>query len=91
MTLTPDPVSSGVVLYKVSAGGKSCEIAASLTKLTCLLKELTAATEYTVEAKACSSASHCSEAITKESWTLPNGEFGRTDKLKYNFHDCAIT
>ncbi len=75
VTLTPDPVSSGVVLYKVSAGGKSCAIAASLMVLSCLLTELTAATEYTVEAKACASASRCSKAIAKQAWTLPNGEF----------------
>ncbi len=75
VTVTPNTVSSGVNFYQVSAGGKPCEITASMSPLSCSLTELTAATEYTVEAKACSSKSHCSEAITKHAWTLPNGEF----------------
>ncbi len=75
ITVTPNTASFGVTLYKVSGGGKPCEIAASMSPLSCSLTELTAATEYMVEAKACASASHCSKAITKESWTIPSGEF----------------
>ncbi len=90
VTLTPDPVSAGVSLYKVSADGKACEIAASMSPLSCSLTELTPATEYTVEAKACSSASHCSEAVSKLAWTLPNGEFLRTVKAKSDFHGSAL-
>ncbi len=74
VTVTPNALSTGVTLYKVSSGEKACEIAVPSNPLTCSLTELSAATEYTVDAKACSSTSHCSEAITKEAWTPPNGQ-----------------
>ncbi len=57
-------------------GGKgTCEIAVSSSPLTCSLTDLSAATEYVVVASACSSTMHCSDAITKEAWTPPNGQF----------------
>ncbi len=84
VTVTPNSVSTGVALYKVSGGKATCEIPVPSSPLTCSLTELSAATEYTVDAKACSSASHCSEAITKKAWTQPDGRFDilRTACLK---------
>ncbi len=75
ITVTPNAVSTGVTLYKVFGGKDTCEITASSSPLTCSLADLSAATEYAVNAKACSSTSHCSEAITKKTWTPPNGQF----------------
>ncbi len=87
MTVTPNVLGSGVTLYKVTGGGKSCEISASLNPLECSLTDLSPATEYTVEAKACSSAAHCSEAVTKNAWTLPNG--GLNKALAIDFIACT--
>ncbi len=75
VTVTPNAVSTGVTLYKVSGGKSNCEIVVPSSPLTCSLTELSAATEYSVDAKACSSTSHCSETITKQAWTQPDGQF----------------
>ncbi len=75
ITVTPNAVSTGVTVYNVSSGDKACEIAVPSSPLACSLTELSAATEYAVDAKACSSTTHCSETITKEAWTPPDGQF----------------
>ncbi len=74
VTIEPNSVTTGVTVYLVSTTGASCEAQASANPLMCKLSGLTAATRYTVEAKACATAAHCSEPISGEEFTRPLGE-----------------
>ncbi len=70
--ITPNAVTLGVTVYKVSTTGRACEVEASASPLECELDMLGAAREFTVEAKACASHSECSTPATTKAWTLPN-------------------
>ncbi len=74
VTVEPNTVSAGVTLYLISTAGKTCQAASTANPLMCALTKLNSATEYTVEAKACFSTTHCSEPIRKKAWTRPAGK-----------------
>ncbi len=65
--------SSGVQLYKVSGGGKSCEVLASAQNLSCELTDLSPGTQVTVQAVACLANGDCSKAKSSFGLTLPDG------------------
>ncbi len=69
ITVTPNAASTGVTIYKMSGGKTNFETPVPSSSLACSLTDLSAATEYTVDAKTCSSK------ITKAAWTPPNGQF----------------
>ncbi len=66
--------SPEVQLYKVSGGGKSCEVLASAQHLSCELTDLPPGTQVTVQAVACLANGDCSKATSTFGFTLPDGK-----------------
>ncbi len=71
--LTASPQSPGVTHYEVSGEGRSCELQASATPLSCDLRNLHSGMQLTVLAVACLANSECSSAKSASGYTLPDG------------------
>ncbi len=71
--------SSNATFFTVELkGGSTCRLDATTDPLTCKFDSLTAATGYTLEAKACltqSGSDVCSLPLIKKAWTIPTGRW----------------
>ncbi len=72
--VAPTKNPSGTI-YRASSNGRSCEVSADASPLTCLLTGLSSGTKYTVEAFACLGSVKCSSPIRIMGYTTPDGRF----------------
>ncbi len=67
------PNSSSVTTYKANTGDSSCEVAANKLPLSCMLKDLSGGSVYTVQATACLRSGDCSAPAYGHGYTVPDG------------------
>ncbi len=72
VTFTPAAHAASVSLYKASAGGYSCEVAANASPLSCTIEGLSSSTPYTVQGVACLPNGDCSSPNYGQGFTLPD-------------------
>ncbi len=75
VTFTPAVHAASVSLYKASAGGYSCEVAANASPLSCTIEGLSSSTPYTVQGVACLPSGDCSSPTYGQGFTLPDCAF----------------
>ncbi len=73
-TVVPQQPSKARFFTVELKGIETCRLVATTDPLTCKFDNLTAATEYTLEAKACRLLA-CSLPLVKKAWTIPTGKF----------------
>ncbi len=74
ITFGAAPNSSSVAVYKASINGRSCEVAADNSPLSCIINGLSSGSLYTVQAVACLPNGDCSAPAYGAGSTLPEGE-----------------
>ncbi len=73
VTITPAVESTGVAIYNVKCGSKSCDIVAGSSPLTCEFFGLDPGSQISVEAIACLASGTCSFPTTGTGYTFPEG------------------
>ncbi len=71
----PPKATLGIVRFSASAGDSSCDVSLNAAERTCLIQDLSAATEYAVQGVACDEEDVCSSPVTRSGFTLPDSEF----------------
>ncbi len=75
---TPADIS-GIVRFRASAGGSSCDVSINAADIYCLIRPLHGATRYNVEGVSCDESGICSSPVSRSGVTIPDRE------LKYYF------
>ncbi len=70
----PPTTTLGIVRFRASVGGSSCEVSLNAADLTCLIQGLSAATGYAVQGVACDENDVCSIPVISSGFTLPDRE-----------------
>ncbi len=74
---SPPSDTSGIVLYRASAEGSSCDVSANDADPSCLVFHLSGGRRYSVQGVACADNGECSRPATTDGFTLPDRKYGR--------------
>ncbi len=71
---TPPANTSGIVLFRGSAGGSTCDVSINAGDTFCLMMRLDGATRYKVEGVSCDENGLCSSPVVGSAVTYPDRE-----------------
>ncbi len=71
---TPPTTTSGIVRFRASAGGSSCDVSINAADISCLIRPLHGATRYNVEGVSCDESGLCSSPVSRSGVTIPDRE-----------------
>ncbi len=67
--------TTGIVRFRASAGGSTCEVSINAGDISCLIRALHGATSYDVQGVSCDADGLCSSSVSHSGVTLPDREF----------------
>ncbi len=71
----PPTTTVGIVRFRASAGGSSCNVSLNAADLSCLIQGLSAGTGYAVQGVACGENDACNGPVSGFGFTLPDRAF----------------
>ncbi len=69
---SPPSDTSGIVLYRASTEGSSCDVSANAADPSCLVFHLSGGRRYSVHGVACAENGECSSRVQSFGYTIPD-------------------